>query len=229
MKVVLFGATGMVGQGALRECLLAPDVERVLSVVRRATGQRHAKLVEVVHENFTNFDALASQLTGYDACFFCLGVASAGMTEDAYARVTLDIPVAAGTALVRLNPGMTFVFVSGAGTDSSERGSRMWARVKGKAENALLAMPFKAAYMFRPGLIQPLHGISSRTKAYRMFYAVFGPLFPVARALFPSYVTTTEQIGRAMLRAVREGTLQRVLESRDIVALGGGAETAAGH
>ncbi len=128
---------------------------------------------------------------------------------------------------------MTFVFVSGAGTDSSERGSRMWARVKGKAENALLAMPFKAAYMFRPGLIQPLHGISSRTKAYRMFYAVFGPLFPVARALFPSSVTTTEQIGRAMLRVAREGAPNRVpkqvFEARDIIALGRRTETVAGH
>ena len=149
------------------------------------------------------------------------------MTEDAYTRVTLDITVAAGTTLVARNPGMTFVFVSGAGTDSSERGSRMWARVKGKAENALLAMPFKAAYVFRPGLIQPLHGITSRTKAYRMFYAVFGPLFPVVRALFPSYVTTTEQIGRAMLRAAREGAPKQVLEARDIVALGRRTETAA--
>jgi uncharacterized protein YbjT (DUF2867 family) len=219
VKVIVFGATGMVGQGALRECLLDPDVERVLTVGRRATGQRHPKLEELVHENLWDFSAVEQRLSGYDACFFCLGVASAGMTEEAYTRVTHDIAVAAAKTLVARNPGMTFVFVSGAGTDSSERGRVMWARVKGKAENAVLAMPFKGAYVFRPGFIQPLHGITSRTRAYRVFYAAFGWLFPVLRAVVPGYVTTTEQIGRAMLIAAKRGAPKRVLESRDISAL----------
>jgi len=219
MKVIVFGATGMVGQGALRECLLDPDVEHVLTVGRRATGQRHPKLDELVHENLWDFSAVRDRLWGYDACFFCLGVASAGMTEEAYTRVTRDIALAAAKTLVARNPAMTFVFVSGAGTDSSERGRVMWARVKGKTENALLAMPFKGVYVFRPGFIQPLHGITSRTKAYRVFYAAFGWLFPVLRVLVTGYVTPTEQIRRALLIAAQRGAPKRVLESRDISAL----------
>lgn len=218
MKVILFGATGMVGQGVLRECLLDPEVERVLTVVRRATGQRHPKLIELVHENFLDFSSVENQLTGLDACFYCLGVASAGMAEEAYTRVTHDFTIAAAQVLVRRSPAMTFVFVSGANTDSTS--SVMWARVKGKTENALLAMPFKAVYVFRPGVIQPLHGITSRTRLYRVFYTIFGPLFPVIKALFPNYVTTTKQIGRAMLRAAKQGAPRKVLESRDITALG---------
>ena len=219
MKVILFGASGMVGQGVLRECLLDPEVERVLTVVRRATGHRHAKLEELVHDNFFDFSGVEARLSGYDACCFCLGVSSAGMTEAAYRRVTYDITLAAAKALVRRNATMTFIYVSGAGTDSTERGRTMWARVKGKTENALLELPFKAAYMVRPGFIQPQHGITSRTRAYRMFYAVFGPLFPVLKALFPQYITTTEQIGRAMLRAAKQGAPRTVLEARDIIAL----------
>ena len=218
MRVMLFGATGMVGQGALRECLLDPGVERVLIVVRKATEQRHPKLDQLVQEDFLDFSSVEGRLAGYDACFFCLGVASAGMTEQAYTRVTYDITLAAAQVLVRRNPGMTFIFVSGAGTNSA--GRAMWARVKGRTENVLLGMPFKAVYVFRPGFIQPLHGITSRTKLYRAFYTVFGPLFPVIRLLFPHYVTTTEQIGRAMLRAAKQGAPTTVLESRDITALG---------
>jgi uncharacterized protein YbjT (DUF2867 family) len=227
MKVVLFGASGMVGQGALRECLLDRDVERVLTIVRRNTGQRHEKLVELVHENFFDFSPIETQLAGYDACLFCLGVSSAGMTERDYQRVTYDITLAAATALARRNARLTFIYVSGAGTDSSERGRTMWARVKGKTENALLALPFKAAYMFRPGFIQPQHGITSRTRTYRVLYAVFGPLFPVLRALFPRHVTTTEQVGRAMLQAAKQGAPKAVLESYDIIALA--AEAPAKH
>lgn len=219
MKVVLFGASGMVGQGALRECLLDRDVERVLSIVRRPTGKRHEKLEEIVHENFFDFSNLEPRLAGYDACFFCLGVSSAGMTERDYQRVTYDITLAAAKALARQNARLTFIYVSGAGTDSSERGRTMWARVKGKTENALLAMPFQAAYMFRPGLIQPLDGITSRTRAYRVVIALFGPLFPVGRALFPRHVMTTQQLGRAMLRAARQGAPKAVLQSPDIIAL----------
>jgi uncharacterized protein YbjT (DUF2867 family) len=220
MRVVLFGATGMIGQGVLRECLLDPGVERVLAVVRRPTGRTDAKLREVVAADFTDFSALEAELTGYDACFFCLGATSAGLTEQAYRRVTYDIAVAAARTLARLNPAMTFVFVSGAGADSTGKGRVMWARVKGETENAVLALPFKAAFVFRPAFIQPLHGITSRTRAYRIFYALTGPLQPVLKALLPGLVTTTERIGRAMIRAARSGAPKRVLENRDIDALG---------
>jgi uncharacterized protein YbjT (DUF2867 family) len=222
MKVILFGATGMVGQGVLRECLLDDEVESVLAIVRGRTGQRHAKLQELVHENFFDFSALGSRLSGYDACFFCLGVSSAGMTEVDYQRVTYDITMAAAKTLVERNAAMTFIYVSGAGTDSSERGRTMWARVKGRTENALLELPFKAAYLFRPAFIQPRHGITSKTRAYRVLYAVFGPLFPALRALFPKYVTTTEEVGRAMLEVGKHGASKRVLENQDIGALGRG-------
>jgi uncharacterized protein YbjT (DUF2867 family) len=167
MDVVLFGATGMVGQGVLRECLLDRDVQRVLSIGRQVTGRTDPKLREIVRADLFRFDDIESDLAGYDACFFCLGVASAGKSEEEYWRITHDIAVAAATTLVKVNPGMTFVFVSGAGTDSSEKGRTMWARVKGSTENALLRMPFKAAYMFRPAFIQPMHGETSKTFLYR--------------------------------------------------------------
>jgi uncharacterized protein YbjT (DUF2867 family) len=220
MKAVLFGATGMVGQGALRECLLDPGVERVLAVVRTPTGGKHEKLRELVLRDFTDFSAVEGDLVGYDACFFCLGVTSAGLSEDAYRRVTYDIAMAAARTLARLDPGMTFIFVSGAGADSTGQGRVMWARVKGQTENAVLELPFRAAYVFRPAFIQPLHGITSRTKLYRITYAVMAPLYPVLKALAPGHVTTTERIGRAMLRVARQGAPKRVLESRDIDLLG---------
>jgi uncharacterized protein YbjT (DUF2867 family) len=219
MNVLLFGATGMVGQGVLRECLLDPEVQSVLSIGRGTTGQQHAKLRELVHKDFLDFSALEAELSGLDACFFCLGVSSAGMTEEDYHRVTYDFTLAAARTLARLNPGMTFIYVSGSGTDSTERGRIMWARVKGKTENALLRLPFKAAYMFRPGVIQPLHGIKSKTKLYRALYAVTGPLFPVLKALFPKHVTTTEQVGRAMLKVAKQGAPKPVLETPAINSL----------
>jgi uncharacterized protein YbjT (DUF2867 family) len=215
MNVILFGATGMVGQGVLRECLLAPDVQKVLSVVRSATGQHDDKLHELIHKNFSDFADVAQELTGFDACFFCLGVTSSGMTEEAYQRITYDITMAAAQTLGKMNPNMTFVYVSGAGTDSTEHGRVMWARVKGKTENALLRLPFKAAYMFRPAGIQPLHGITSKTKSYRILYALTKPLLPLL-ALFPKYMTTTEQLGRAMLEVARHGYSKQILESADI-------------
>jgi uncharacterized protein YbjT (DUF2867 family) len=216
MKVVVVGASGMVGQGVLRECLLDSEVERVLVIGRRALGRADAKLVERVVPDLTNLSAIEGDLTGWDACFFCIGVTSVGMTEEAYRKVTYDITVAVGEPLARLNPGMTFVFVSGAGTDSTERGPRMWARVKGASENAILKMPFKAAYMFRPGLIQPLHGIVSRTRAYRVAYVALAPVVALLRLLFPGAITTTERIGRAMLEAAKRGAPKTVLENRDI-------------
>jgi uncharacterized protein YbjT (DUF2867 family) len=220
MKVILFGATGMVGQGVLRECLLDPEVESVLAIGRRGTGQTHEKLREIVHQDFFDFSAIESQLAGYDACFFCLGVSSAGMKEEEYRRLTYDITLAAAQALARQNPGtMTFLYVSGTGTDSSEKGRTMWARVKGETENALLRLPFKAAYMLRPGYIQPLHGITSSTKWTRVLYAVMGPLYPVWKTLFPKYVTTTEQLGRAMIHVAKHGAPQPILENQDLARL----------
>lgn len=216
MDVILFGATGMVGQGVLRECLLDPDVRRVVVIGRTPIGQQHAKLEEIVHGDLLDLSPIESKLTGLDACFFCLGITSAGMSEEAYTRVTYDITMAAATPLARLNPNMTFIFVSGAGTDSSEQGRTMWARVKGKTENALLRMPFKAAYMFRPGIIQPLHGIRSKTKAYQTLYTIARPLLPLLKRLFPRAITTTEQIGRAMLKVAKHGAPTLILDSAAI-------------
>jgi uncharacterized protein YbjT (DUF2867 family) len=216
MKVLIFGATGMVGQGVLRECLQDSGVALVETVGRTAAGLQHPKLREVVHKDLWDYSAIENQLTGFDACFFCLGVSSAGMKEADYDHVTYGITLAAAETLSRLNPRMTFIYVSGAGTDSSEKGRVMWARVKGRTENVLLGLPFKAAYMFRPGLIEPLHGIRSKTAAYRFAYAVLKPLLPIFRRLFPALIVTTEQIGRAMLVVARQGASKRVLESKDI-------------
>jgi uncharacterized protein YbjT (DUF2867 family) len=215
MKVIIFGATGMVGQGVLRECLLDTEVERVLVVGRSSIGVTHEKLKEIVHKDFFDFSSIEENLSGYDACFFCLGVSSAGMKEPEYTRVTYDVTMAAAEVLARKNPGMTFLYVSGAGTDSSERGRSMWARVKGRTENALLKMPLKA-YMFRPAYIQPMHGIKSKTKLYGAMYAVVAPIYPLLRRLAPKYVTTTEQLGRAMICVAKRGAAKRVLESDDI-------------
>lgn len=219
MKVILFGATGMVGQGVLRECLLAGDVDSVLAIVRTATGQQHAKLQEIVRTDLVDLSPIENRLAGFDACFFCLGVSAAGMSEQDYRRITYELTVTVAEALARLNPAMTFIYVSGAGTDSTERSRMMWARVKGRTENDLLKMPFRAAYMFRPGYIQPLHGIRTKTKWYGALYAVMGPLYPIWKRLLPKYVTTTECVGRAMLNVVRHGTPKRFLENQDINGL----------
>jgi uncharacterized protein YbjT (DUF2867 family) len=216
LKVILFGATGMVGQGVLRECLLDPEADEVLSIGRSATGQAHPKLREIVQPNLLDYSSVESRLSGFDACFFCLGVSSAGMSEKDYRRVTFDLTLAAARALVRLNPAMTFIYVSGAGTDSSERGRSMWARVKGQTENALLRLPFKAAVMFRPAGIVPLHGVTSKTRLYRIAYALTRPFWSVLLRAFPQYVTTTEQVGRAMLRVAKYGAPKPILETRDI-------------
>jgi uncharacterized protein YbjT (DUF2867 family) len=196
-------------------------VRSVLSIGRSATGQQHPKLRELLHADFLSYSAIENQLLGFDACFFCLGVSSAGMQEDRYRRLTYDITLAAARTLARLNPAMTFIYVSGMGTDSSERGRSMWARVKGKTENDLLRLPFKAAYMFRPAVIVPLDGIQSKTKLYQLFYSVLGPLLPFLNGRFPKYVTTTRQLGRAMIRVARHGAPKRVLENVDINDQGG--------
>jgi uncharacterized protein YbjT (DUF2867 family) len=216
MKVILFGATGMVGQGVLRECLLDPTVESVLVVGRSPTGQRHAKLREIRHDDFFDFSAIESELAGYDACFFCLGVSSIGMSEERYRHLTHDLTLAAATTLAKLNPVMVFVYVTGRGTDSTERGPLMWARVKGKTENDLLKLPFKAAYMFRPAGIQPLHGIRSKTGWVQAIYVATAPLLTLLNRVAPKYMTTSEQVGRAVIAVARDGFPKAVLESEDI-------------
>ena len=216
VDVVLFGATGMVGQGVLRECLLDPDVNRILSIGRTVTGLQHPKLREIVRPNLYDYSDLESDLAGYDACFFCLGTSAAGKSEEDYRRVTYDLTLAAATTLAKLNPQMTFIYVSGSGTDSSEQGRTMWARVKGATENAILRLPFKAAYMFRPGYIQPLRGIRSKTRWYQVMYDLLGSLYPVLRRVLPAYVTTTVNIGRAMIQVAVAGYSKPILLSADI-------------
>ena len=216
MRVVLFGATGMVGQGVLRECLFDRDVECVLAIVRKSSLPRHDKLREIVHQDASDLSPIEDRLSGYDACFFCLGVSALGMNEEAYRRVTYDLTVSAAETLAQRNPTMTFIYVSGAGTDSTEQGRIMWARVKGKTENALLQMAFKAVFLFRPAYIQPLHGIRTKTKWYAALYALMRPLYPLWKKLFPNYVTTTECLGRSMLKVAKGGFPKPVLENRDI-------------
>ncbi len=219
MKVIIIGVSGMVGQGVLRECLADPKVTAILVVGRSATGLQHPKVREIVHPDLRNLESLEAELTGFDACFFCLGASAAGLSEEAYVAINHAIPMSFGTTLARINPGMTFVYVSGAGTDSSERGRMMWARVKGKTENDLLRLNLNA-FMFRPGFIQPMNGEVSRTRAYRIGIAILKPVFPLLRRLFPSAILTTEVVGKAMLRLVSESNAKRILEARDINDLG---------
>jgi uncharacterized protein YbjT (DUF2867 family) len=191
-------------------------VETVLSVGRNPTGQRHERLREIVHADLFDLSAIEAELSGFDAGFFCLGVSSAGMTEESYRSVTYDLTMSVARCLAKLNPRMTFIYVSGMGTDSTGHGRTMWARVKGETENALLRLPFKAAYMFRPALIVPLDGVKSKTRLYRVFYAVLGPILPWLYAAAPKYVTTTAQVGRAMLAVAKGGAPVPVLENSDI-------------
>lgn len=223
MKVILTGATGMVGKGALLECLDSPDVEKVLAVNRHSLGLSHPKLEEVLHGDFSDLAPLEEKLAGYEACFFCLGVSSAGMGEEKYSRLTYDLTLGFARTLARLNPGLTFVYVSGQGTDSTEKGGVMWARVKGRTENALLGMAsggeLKAAYMFRPGFIRPLRGVRTRTPLYAFFIALGRPLFPLLMR-FPSVATSSDRVGKAMIRVAQEGFSKPHLESVDINRLG---------
>ncbi|RKN18747.1 epimerase [Micromonospora musae] len=215
MRVVVFGATGMVGQGVLRECLLADDVTSVLVIGRTPTGRQHPKLREITIPDVGELAGVRDELSGVDACFYCLGVSSLGLDEVTYTRVSYDYPVAAARLLAEVSPDATFVYVSGLGTDSSERGRVMWARVKGRAENAVLGL-LPNGYAARPGFIQPTHDVVSKTRWYRLGYAVTRPLFPVLRRLFPNQVTTTDLLGRAMLRVARQGSPRRVLSGRDL-------------
>ncbi len=219
MKIIIFGATGMVGQGVLRECLRDPNINLVLTVGRTATHVSNSKLREIEHADLWNYGAIETELTGFDACFFCLGVSSGGMKPGAYAHMTFDLTMAAAQTLCRLNPEMVFTYVTGAGADTTEQGSSMWARVKGRTENALLRLPFKAAYMFRPGVIRPLHGIRSKTPAYRIGYVFMAPVLPFLQWAFPAAVATTETLGLAMIEVAKHGSPKSILEASDILVL----------
>jgi len=223
MRVLIFGATGMVGQGVLRECLLASDVEEVVAIGRTSIGAKHPKLKEIIHHDWFDYSTIKSDLHSFDACFFCLGVSSFGINEATYTRLTYDLTISAAQVLSTQNPEMSFIYVSGSGTDSSEQGKSMWARIKGRTENALLRLPFKSVYLFRPSVIQPLHGALSKTAQYRLFYSLFNPILPLMRRLMPSTMLTTEIVGRAMLELSRNGSQKQILNARDIneISFGG--------
>lgn len=215
MKVIIFGATGMAGQGVLRECLLDDGILGVLAIGRSPTGRTDPKLRELVLKDMFDFNAQGAELQGYDACFFCLGVSSAGMSEADYTRVTYELTLGWAQALFDVNPATTFVYISGAGTG----GKMMWAQVKGRTEDALLAL-FSSAYMIRLGALRAMHGEVSKTRWTRIGYLIFRPFLPLVRALAPQAVITTEELGRAMIRLARQGAPKRVLEMRDLRALG---------
>ncbi len=221
MKAILFGATGMIGQGVLMECLADQEVESVLAVGRGPSNAKHPKVTDLIVADMFDCQSVAPSLGGYDACFFCLGVSSSGMSEADYTRVTYDLTMSVAALVLKANPKLTFCLISGAGADSTEKGSSMWARVKGKTENALLKLGFKAVYTFRPGVVQPMRGIKSRTGWYRALYSSIGWMLPVVKAVLPSSVTTTERVGLAMINAVKKGYSTPFLETRDINRLAG--------
>lgn len=201
IKAIVLGATGMVGEGVLHECLKHPQVESVLVINRKPCGVQNNKLKEIIHNNFLDFSTIGNQLTGYNACYFCMGVSSIGMNEKDYTRITYDLTIHVANTLIKYNNDMTFCYVSGVGTDSTEKGRSMWARVKGKTENDLTKLPFKAVYNFRPGFIKPTPGLKNAYKSYKYFT----PFYPVLRKLLPNYVTTLEEIGLAMINATLKG------------------------
>jgi uncharacterized protein YbjT (DUF2867 family) len=213
IKAIITGATGMVGEGVLNECLQHPNVESVLVINRKPCEVKHEKLKEIVHKDLFDLSSLEDQLAGHNACYFCAGVSSVGKSEDEYKRITYDLTISFANTLVKLNPDLTFCYVSGVGTDSTEKGKSMWARVKGKTENDLLALPFKAACMFRPGYIQPTKGLRNTYKIYK----VAAPFYPLWKLLFPKYVTTLREIGLAMINETLYGSSKQILECRDIV------------
>jgi hypothetical protein len=215
IKALITGTTGMVGEGVLHECLMHPDVDQVLVINREPCGISHPKLKEIIHRDFFDLSPIADQLSGYNACFFCLGVSSVGMGEDEYRHLTYDLTLHMAQILTKRNTDMTFCYVSGSGTDSSEKGKLMWARVKGKTENDLMKLPFKKVYAFRPALIQPTPGLKNTLK----LYTYFGWLSPIIKMLIPGMVCTLREMGLAMINTVNKGPEKNVLEVKDIVAL----------
>jgi uncharacterized protein YbjT (DUF2867 family) len=219
VKVLLFGATGMVGAGTLLECLADSRVTSVLAVTRSPTGRTHPKLREVLHADFFNYESLRDDFAACDVCFFCLGVSSIGLKEADYTRLTYDLTMAAARVMAQVNPKMTFCYVSGVGTDSSERGRTMWARVKGRTENALLGLPFKAAFMFRPGYIQPIGDVQSKTGWVQTAYDILAPFYPLVHRLLPDNTTTTAILGKAMIQVALGGYSKSIVYSRDMNSL----------
>ncbi|MDP1825649.1 MAG: NAD-dependent epimerase/dehydratase family protein [Archangium sp.] len=215
MRALLFGGSGMIGQGVLRELLARPEVTEVLSVGRTPLEQKHPKLKELLRKNLFDWSDCEAQLTGIDAVFFCLGVSSSGMSEADYTKVTYELPLGVAKVLKKTSPGLTFCFISGASTDATEKGRVMWARVKGRAENALQQVGFKAVYCFRPGYIQPMDGIVSKTPSYRLMYKLTSPLYPLFKGI-TSQVTSTRQLGFAMVEVALKGFPKPVLSSADI-------------
>lgn len=218
IRTIIFGATGMVGEGILHQALNNTDVESVLSISRKPCGLEHPKLQEIINNDFFNYTEIEKHLIGYNSCFFCLGVSSVGMNEKDYTRITFDITMQTAEVLSRLNPDMTFCYVSGAGTDSTENGKLMWARVKGRTENQLMTLPFKATYMFRPGFIKPIRGLKN---AYSIS-KVIGPLYPVLKLLLPKYVCSLEEMGNAMISVSTNGYSRRIIENKDIAQIAQG-------
>ena len=214
IKAIITGATGMVGEGVLFECLNHPDVEQVLVINRKAGGVSHPKLREIIHRNFFDLTPIEPQLCGYNACFFCLGVSSVGLSQDEYKRVTHDLTLNVGQLLAKLNPDMTFCYVTGMSTDSSEQGRLAWARVKGATENALMRL-FSKSYMFRPGFMKASPG----QKNLKMSYKLLAWVYPIGRALYPAGFCTLQEVGTAMINAAGKGASKRILEVQDIVEL----------
>jgi uncharacterized protein YbjT (DUF2867 family) len=215
MKAIILGSTGMVGKAVLLECLADSRIEKVLVINRKPLDVRHAKLAEVIHDNFYDFSSLKTQLGQYDACFFCLGISSVGLSEDKYRKITYDLTMAFANTFIAANPAAVFCYVSGTGTDSSEHGKIMWARVKGKTENDVMKLGFRDAYMFRPGYIQPFKGVRARAAIVNVLYVIFTPLYYVMRP-FTNSVTDSISLGKAMINAAIKGYTKKILENRDI-------------
>ena len=215
INTIITGATGMVGEGVLHECLNHPDVESVLVINRKPCGVLHQKLKEVIHEDFFNFSSIENQLTGYNTCFFCLGVSSIGMKENEYYRLTYTLTLHVAETLSRLNPQMCFCYISGAGTDSTEKGRSMWARVKGRTENDLMKLPFKDVYAFRPGFIKPTKGLT-RTHS---FYKYINWLFPIGRLIYPNGFCTLKELGLSMIHVAIYGNNNKIINGKEIIRL----------
>ncbi len=215
LRVIITGTTGMVGEGVLHECLQNPDITAVLLINRKPLGITHPKLKEIIHSDFFELSSIEGQLSGYDACYFCLGVSAIGMNEEDYYRMTYTLTLYVAQVLSKANPEMVFCYVSGSGTDSSEKGRAMWARVKGKTENDLMNLPFKKVYAFRPGYMQPTKGL----KNVKKYYHYMSWMYPFFRTVFPSFVSTLKELGLAMIAVTKNGYPKKVLEVKDIIKL----------